>query len=127
MLRRSTIAILGASLCALAVPATAQEREPVAAKVKLDDLNLNTRPGQQVANDRLKGAAREACKPGEDDQCRAEVMTSGAATVAVMGAEQRRVAQARQKARSSKRANASYRHCYWSKRYNKRTCVWRRR
>lgn len=146
---RFCFAVLGAGLCALTGTAHAQSdnRATVQAIVKLDDLNLNHPSGIRTANDRIESAARKACSRGDDgrltskadvDLCKDQVRASGAANVARVQeenriAEQRRLAyeraqvqrQARARAAAAKPAAKRYRHCYWSKRVNKRVCVWR--
>lgn len=139
------VTMIGAGLSILAMPAQAQEREPVQARVKLNDLNLNTPAGQRTANDRIETAAREACgsdgsgglrASADHRRCRNEVLTSGASSVSLeqsrQRAEQQRLVEQRARnlrtaARRAPVAKARYRHCYWSKRYHKRVCVWRRR
>jgi UrcA family protein len=136
MKARTLIAVLGAGLCVLSVPAQAQERERVQARVKVDDLNLRSAAGRRTADRRIDSAVRAACSASDGSargmadaqRCEREARVSGAAGVAQVQARQDRMERERMAAErrgASRRMTAArhHRHCYWSKRSHKRVCV----
>ena len=74
----------------LAVPALAQEREPVTARVRYADLDLSTQQGRAILDQRLRSAASAACVSKADGlagvmdsaRCRHEMQESGVQQIA---------------------------------------------